>query len=435
MNSPINFNTDVQSPFKSVLSGFQAGTAIRQQQEQRQAAQQRQADLVELSNNDSPTEQDYSRIITKYPDIAQSMQKSWEVLNQEQKDVKLKQVFELDSALQANDLPTAKKILEDRRQAAKNAGNAEEEAGTSAMIKKIELNPNAAKFATGASLISVIGADEYSNLRSKAASVRGVKGFKVLNPKEKKEIGLDLSKSFQMGPDGKISPIGKGGVNVNIDTKGKFGTVPPGYVLKETDGKFTMEPIPGSPAEQKVKKLLESKSEVKTLAKRAGEVVVEDIERLKSKIKDSSFFNPVLGVSGALVSNIPGTNRVDAEELKQTIVANIGFDRLQQMREASPTGGALGQVSDRELSTLQAVLGSLSLNQSEKQLLSNLNRLDKVYGGILKKAQAYDNAADFGFGVEQVPEITEFATVEEVESAGLPVGTIVTIGGRKAVIE
>ena len=90
MNSPINFNTDVQSPFKSVLSGFQAGTAIRQQQEQRQAAQQRQADLVELSNNDSPTAQDYSRIITKYPDIAQSMQKSWEVLNQEQKDVKSK---------------------------------------------------------------------------------------------------------------------------------------------------------------------------------------------------------------------------------------------------------------------------------------------------------------------------------------------------------
>ena len=90
-------------------------------------------------------------------------------------------------------------------------------------------------------------------------------------------------------------------------------------------------------------------------------------------------------------------DRVDVEMLKETIAANIGFDKLQRMREASPTGGALGNVSDRELSNLQSVLGNLALSQSEEQLISNIDRLDTLYRDILKKAEAYPNAEEFGF--------------------------------------
>ena len=72
------------------------------------------------------------------------------------------------------------------------------------------------------------------------------------------------------------------------------------------------------------------------------------------------------------------------------------------MREASPTGGALGQVSNQELTTLQSVLGNLSFSQSQDQLLRNLERLRDIYSDILTKASAYPNAEDFGFGT--VPE-------------------------------
>ena len=38
------------------------------------------------------------------------------------------------------------------------------------------------------------------------------------------------------------------------------------------------------------------------------------------------------------------------------------------MRDASPTGGALGQVSERELGYLQSVLGSLEQSQTADEL-------------------------------------------------------------------
>jgi len=92
--------------------------------------------------------------------------------------------------------------------------------------------------------------------------------------------------------------------------------------------------------------------------------------------------NPIIG---------SGKNRIDAISLATTIKSSIGFDRLQQMREESPTGGALGQVSELELVTLQATLGSLDLNQSKENLLYNLERLGEIYVQIFTKLTAYPN--------------------------------------------
>ena len=48
------------------------------------------------------------------------------------------------------------------------------------------------------------------------------------------------------------------------------------------------------------------------------------------------------------------------------------------MREASPTGGALGQVAVQELEALQATLASLNPDQSEGQLRQNLARVKEL---------------------------------------------------------
>ncbi len=80
---------------------------------------------------------------------------------------------------------------------------------------------------------------------------------------------------------------------------------------------------------------------------------------------------------GSLLKSIPGTVAKQLQQRILTIKANIGFDKLQSMREASPTGGALGQVAVQELEALQAVLGSLEQAQSPKQLANNLIRLKK----------------------------------------------------------
>lgn len=79
------------------------------------------------------------------------------------------------------------------------------------------------------------------------------------------------------------------------------------------------------------------------------------------------------GLDGILKAKIPGTQSFNLAKRIDTLKANIGFNELNAMRAASPTGGALGQVSERELTYLQATLGSLDQAQSEEELRKNVN--------------------------------------------------------------
>jgi len=82
------------------------------------------------------------------------------------------------------------------------------------------------------------------------------------------------------------------------------------------------------------------------------------------------------------------------ESLLETIRANVGFDKLQAMREASPTGGALGAVTEKELAFLQAVFGSLRQDISPENVTRNLTRLrEHMVGREQRIREAF--AADF----------------------------------------
>ena len=53
------------------------------------------------------------------------------------------------------------------------------------------------------------------------------------------------------------------------------------------------------------------------------------------------------------------------------------------MRQASPTGAALGSVTERELSLLQATTGNLEQSQTAAQFKDNLRRLKNVHLDII----------------------------------------------------
>lgn len=90
------------------------------------------------------------------------------------------------------------------------------------------------------------------------------------------------------------------------------------------------------------------------------------------------------GLVGKAQSFVPGTDAYNLNQRLLTIKANLGFDRLQQMRDASPTGGALGQVAVQELNALQATVGSLELGQDRKELQKNLNKIEHHYSNWIR---------------------------------------------------
>ena len=97
----------------------------------------------------------------------------------------------------------------------------------------------------------------------------------------------------------------------------------------------------------------------------------------------------IFGPSGAAMSLVAGSARSDLEAYMKPIEADAAFSTLQAMREASKTGGALGQVSDKEIELLKNARGALSRSQSKEQFIQNLERYKETYNNIINGSAAY----------------------------------------------
>jgi len=168
----------------------------------------------------------------------------------------------------------------------------------------------------------------------------------------------------------------------------EFGPLEKGTMLvqgRDAQGNITyqVQPIAGSQAEQDAKKAADVITKQTEAKVTSGTTVLGDISEMKKKIEA----NPTLttGMIGSALLRMGFTTAVDVNELGETIRSNIGFDRLQRMREESPTGGALGQVAVQELNALQASLGSLKTSQSADQVIRKLERLETQYQQSMKR--------------------------------------------------
>jgi len=121
--------------------------------------------------------------------------------------------------------------------------------------------------------------------------------------------------------------------------------------------------------------------------------ILNHIDGLKDYITENSSdiffggrFKPILMSDLAMMTR-GGTPAAIASSRLNTLKANVGFDRLQAMREASPTGGALGQVVVAELERLESVFGSLDLaSLDEPEIIRNLDNIKNAYQNILDNA-------------------------------------------------
>jgi len=91
------------------------------------------------------------------------------------------------------------------------------------------------------------------------------------------------------------------------------------------------------------------------------------------------------GFLGQVTGGIGGTEAHDLSGTISTIQANLAFDRLQAMREASKTGGALGQISERELLLLQSAVENLDPTQKTETVISNLQDVSDKYQRMVDK--------------------------------------------------
>jgi hypothetical protein len=138
------------------------------------------------------------------------------------------------------------------------------------------------------------------------------------------------------------------------------------------------------------------------------EAAIEAIDDSLGLVEKDSIVNPTVGFGAKSMAGIGGSDAADLEAALSTVTSAIGFKRLQDMRLASPTGGALGAVSERELSQLNAALGSISQSQSKKQLKKNLERIKKHYQNSVKAINAQRMAYQQGKTFKSEQEALDF---------------------------
>ena len=154
----------------------------------------------------------------------------------------------------------------------------------------------------------------------------------------------------------------------------RFGRPQKGSEADTEVAKLTQEYVAnGMDPEKAAEKAYEQVADNKKDAQSVRDQVVGNeiaITRIDTILDNLTTFDT--GLTGVISSWIPTTDAYDISANLDTIKAIVGFAKLQAMRNASKTGGALGQVSEMENKLLQSVLGSMSLGQSREQFVANL---------------------------------------------------------------
>jgi hypothetical protein len=132
---------------------------------------------------------------------------------------------------------------------------------------------------------------------------------------------------------------------------GKYGTIPQGFELMEGPEGATMRRIPGGPEDTSVK---EAKQQGQ--ADVASRVVTSAAQRAREAAGNRNFGHVGQGTVAKLA---PWSDSAEVSRQVEVMKAAAKIENLTAMRQASPTGGALGAVSDQESQMLAAKSGAL----------------------------------------------------------------------------
>lgn len=116
---------------------------------------------------------------------------------------------------------------------------------------------------------------------------------------------------------------------------------------------------------------------------------VEKADVALTKVKEAQkMLNASLtptGLLGRITRNLPGSQGYTLNQTVSTIKNVMSLTELQKMRDASKTGGALGNITEGELELLSNQVASLDIGQDKKTLVNNLGQVQTNYVNLLNK--------------------------------------------------
>ena len=197
---------------------------------------------------------------------------------------------------------------------------------------------------------------------------------------------------FNVGPNGKITQIGGSGVNITTNVGGETGPR-----LLGNDGLVAI-PDPNDPsgwrfgvAPNSPEERARADSEMfrdRAAATTERQIVptIDEIQTARDLASSRIAGMAPTGQYSSFRRRLPfiGQRVADLETTLAGIKSGTALENLNQMRQSSPTGAALGSnVSDKQSGLLEDAYGSLDVNQSPALFLYNLSRVENVLNDIV----------------------------------------------------
>jgi hypothetical protein len=202
------------------------------------------------------------------------------------------------------------------------------------------------------------------------------------------------AQALQILDDPNAPPALKTRATETLNRVQQLKNVPPGFE-RMPDG--SVRAIVGGP--QDIAQIDKKRKQVTTITSRLGDLQAFE-NSLDTALKLAS--PKTTGLVGKGLAMIPGEPAYDLASSLESITAGLAFDKLQDMRNNSPTGGALGNVSNQELTSLKTAIANLKQSQSYEQFVKNLKDVKTRYANIKAAAES------------------DLATLQQTESTGNP---------------
>lgn len=166
---------------------------------------------------------------------------------------------------------------------------------------------------------------------------------------------------------------------------------------------FVDEPIPGSDVDTEIQTAEDKDAERARQTNLKMGQTLENLHLNINELEDGGV--PVTGVIGEIGSWIPGSQATDFRNRTTQISTRAALDEVQNMRDNSPTGGAVGQLTDSEREAIGLAATSLSNASSKDEYLRAAKKfreimLDTAYG---KGQWRLDEQGQVSFGSPSTP--------------------------------
>jgi hypothetical protein len=176
------------------------------------------------------------------------------------------------------------------------------------------------------------------------------------------------------------------------------------YVTREEA--LSKRMAPASAMEGLTPKEIQTREAKYPAATLAVKTIESSSDRLASDLEALAKHPGLSGISGLVYGNTPAITkdaRVALEKYK-SILARGGFAELQAMRSASPTGGALGNVSNQENQYLRDAFAAIGRSQDTADLKTALESAANVARAAKQRVRdAYDLTYDYKTGGGAAP--------------------------------